>query len=88
MNTRNEGVSEKPIRQALVTAAPNSTIVNQVWNGYRNLPEANNIVTPSFGDNYNADVWSPETGIEPAVSLLQENDFGWDSDGNLHYPKE
>ena len=88
MNSRTDGLDEKAVRQAITIAVPNTAIVEQVFNGYRTVPEANNIVSPSFGENYNPDVWAPDEGIEPAVSRLQEDGFGWDADGKLHYPSE
>lgn len=88
MNTREEGLDNKTVRQAITIAVPNTPIVEQVFNGYRTVPEANNIVSPSFAEQYNGDVWSPDEGTEPAITLLEEEGFGWDEEGNLHFPEE
>jgi len=88
MNSREDGLDQKAVRQAITIATPNTPIVEQVFNGYRTVPEVNNIVSPSFAENHNSDVWSPDEGIEPAVSRLEEDGFGWGEDGNLHYPAD
>lgn len=87
MNTRERGLDELAVRQAIAMVVPNTAIAEQIFNGYRTVPEANNIVSPSFDNHHNPDVWSPEEGLEPAIDRLQADGFGWDEDGMLHFPE-
>lgn len=84
MNLRREGLSERPVRQAAVSAIPKTAIVDQVFYGY---PEPGyNIVSPAFERYHNEDVMRFEEGVEPAKQRLRDNGYVFDDNGMVHFP--
>jgi len=85
-NMRNEGLDRLAIRQAIVHSIPKTPITKQLLYGF--AEPGWNLVSKMFGEFSNDDVKRYEEGIEPAKQRLEEDGYGWDDDGRLHYPAE
>ncbi len=83
INTRNEGLDEQAVRQALAHGIPKETISEQLYYGY--YPPGHSYVSPSFDELHNPDVEGIYTGdVEEAHETLREGGFVITDEG-VHY---
>ena len=86
MNTREAGLDDKVVRQAVAHALPRTAVSEQLLYGYATA--GSSVLPTGFGQFHNPDVRQYEEGIEAARNHLVENDFVFDENGRAHYPSE
>lgn len=72
--------------------AINRQAVNEAYYGGRSQPVNNNAIFPEShpwqADDLEPAFTDPSGDVEAARAVLEEAGFGWDDEGNLHYPPD
>ena len=86
-NTRQDGLGDKAVRQAIVNAVPKQAVNDQLLYGF--AEQGYNLIGESFGSYSNPDVpaYQPENSLEAARGVLEDAGYVFDEDGMVHFPE-
>jgi peptide/nickel transport system substrate-binding protein len=87
LNNEKAPFTDEAFRKALRIATPKQRVANEGWLGFA-VPAGEGQVPMQIGIWHNKEL--PKIGFDTqaARKLLQDAGYGWDSSGQLHYPKK
>ncbi|MEN8833886.1 ABC transporter substrate-binding protein, partial [Pacificibacter sp.] len=84
-NNESGPFSDRAFRRAIRTASDKNRVMIEGWQGFA-VPAAEGPVPSALGRWYNSEIEAIDFDIQAARSILEEAGYGWDAQGNLHFP--